>query len=58
MATSRRKPRPTDWADRAAALTGARKAKLRAEPVAPELAVLGDAPPAGDAWLHKLKWDG
>lgn len=58
MATSRRKARPTDWADRAAALTGARKAKLRAEPVAPELAVLGDAPPAGDDWLHELKWDG
>jgi bifunctional non-homologous end joining protein LigD len=38
-------------------LNGARKAKLPAF-VAPQLATLVKEPPAGDLWLHELKFDG
>src|SRR5256885_17227533 len=38
-------------------LVGARKAKLPAF-VAPQLATLVKEPPAGDLWLHELKFDG
>lgn len=33
-------------------------AKSTKEAFAPELAKLVKAPPAGDAWLHEIKWDG
>lgn len=38
-------------------LPGARKAALP-EFIAPQLATLVDKPPAGDEWLHELKFDG
>ena len=38
-------------------LTGARKAAMP-EFVAPQLATLVDKPPAGEDWLHELKFDG
>jgi bifunctional non-homologous end joining protein LigD len=53
-----RRRRKIDWAARAAELPGARPARLKAEPFKPELAVLGDAAPPGDDWIHELKWDG
>ena len=31
---------------------------LKDEAFAPELAKLAKDPPAGDAWLHEVKWDG
>src|SRR5690606_32890289 len=45
------------WRKRALALDGARD---DATPVgfAPELTMLRAAPPAGDDWLHEIKWDG
>lgn len=46
-----------DWARRAAALSGARPAR-DAAPIKPQLASLRETPPAGDGWLHELKWDG
>lgn len=49
--------RRVDWSARAAALAGA-KAKRGWTPSDPQLATLRDAPPAGDDWLHELKWDG
>jgi len=49
--------RRVDWSARVAALTGA-KAKRGWMPLAPQLATLRDVPPAGDDWLHELKWDG
>jgi bifunctional non-homologous end joining protein LigD len=52
------KSRRVDWAKRATALPGARKAKLKNEAFAPQLAKLVDAPPTGEAWLHEVKWDG
>jgi bifunctional non-homologous end joining protein LigD len=47
----------TVWRRRAFALAGARDGAM---PVgfAPELATLRAAPPAGEDWLHELKWDG
>jgi bifunctional non-homologous end joining protein LigD len=33
-------------------------ARLKQEPFSPELAKLVAAAPAGDAWLHEVKWDG
>src|SRR5688500_3703254 len=36
---------------------GARRAKLP-DSVAPQLATLVKEPPAGDEWLHELKFDG
>ena len=50
--------RRRDWAKAAMKLTGARKAAAPTEFFAPQLARLGDAPPAGDQWLHEIKWDG
>src|SRR5690606_20345212 len=50
--------RKRDWSKRALALTGARKAKAAAGPFKPQLARLGELPPAGDQWLHEIKWDG
>ncbi|MEO6264793.1 MAG: non-homologous end-joining DNA ligase, partial [Luteimonas sp.] len=47
----------TDWQARAQALAGARPKRGWAPPP-PQLATLRDAPPAGDDWLHELKWDG
>ncbi|HWJ71574.1 MAG TPA: DNA ligase D [Kaistia sp.] len=44
-------------ADTAASLKGARKAKLP-DFVPPELATLVAAPPAGERWLHEIKFDG
>lgn len=37
-----------------------RKSRLRAAPqfVPPQLAKLADAPPAGEGWLHEIKFDG
>ena len=32
--------------------------QLKDEAFAPELAKLATDPPAGDAWLHEVKWDG
>jgi bifunctional non-homologous end joining protein LigD len=45
------------WNKRALALDGARDGHM---PVgfAPELTLLRVAPPAGDDWLHEIKWDG
>lgn len=50
--------RRVDWAKKAAALDGARSAQPPQRAFAPQLAKLGDAPPAGDRWLHEIKWDG
>ncbi len=50
--------RRIDWAARAAALDGARPKPRGWKPPAPQLATLRAAPPAGDDWLHELKWDG
>ncbi|HEY0506029.1 MAG TPA: DNA ligase D [Lysobacter sp.] len=47
-----------DWAKQASKLANARKAPAPTEFFAPQLARLGDAPPAGDQWLHEIKWDG
>lgn len=41
-----------------AAMPQARVASVSAGFFKPELARLGDAPPAGDGWLHEVKWDG
>ncbi len=54
----RTRKRKVDWNTRASALTAARRAKLVDAPFAPQLAVLGSAPPQGDDWLHEAKWDG
>ncbi len=53
-----RKGRRKDWARKAMALTGAKKAKAPGGPFEPQLAKLGDAPPSGAQWIHELKWDG
>ena len=50
--------RKIDWAAKAAKLTGAKKATLRNEAFAPQLAKLGDSAPHGPQWLHEVKWDG
>jgi bifunctional non-homologous end joining protein LigD len=56
--TARSRKRATDWSARAAALPGARPRPRGWQPPAPQLATLRAAPPAGDDWLHELKWDG
>ncbi|MEO7071565.1 MAG: DNA ligase D, partial [Rhodanobacter sp.] len=63
--TSRRKPVPklkkvsrAQLARAAAALPGARKASASGAFFKPELARLRDTPPAGEQWLHEVKWDG
>ncbi len=57
IAPARARAVTTAWRRRALALDGARDGAM---PVgfAPELATLRAAPPAGDDWLHELKWDG
>ncbi|GAA3911537.1 DNA ligase D [Luteimonas lutimaris] len=45
------------WRKRALALAGARDGHMPTG-FAPELAALRAAPPAGDNWLHEIKWDG
>lgn len=47
-----------DWSKVAAKLGNARKAPAPTEFFAPQLARLGETPPAGDQWLHEIKWDG
>jgi len=42
----------------AAGLEGARKAAASSDFFKPELARLRDTAPAGDDWLHEVKWDG
>jgi ATP-dependent DNA ligase len=59
-APDRRATAHADLADRRddlSQLPGARRARLPGF-VAPQLAHLVSAPPAGDAWLHELKFDG
>jgi bifunctional non-homologous end joining protein LigD len=46
-----------DWRARALALPGARRGELPS-PFRPQLATLRPAPPAGEDWLHEIKWDG
>ncbi|HSS50148.1 MAG TPA: DNA ligase D, partial [Thermoanaerobaculia bacterium] len=50
---------PSDKAKRIApaAIPGAKKAKMPAT-IKPELATLVDAVPAGDEWVHEIKYDG
>jgi bifunctional non-homologous end joining protein LigD len=60
--TAAAKPRARKAADTGtsaavAALPGARKAAMPAEPM-PELATLVDDVPPGDDWLHEIKYDG
>jgi bifunctional non-homologous end joining protein LigD len=50
--------RRIDWAARAAKLPKAKAAKLRDAAFAPQLAKLTAKPPAGEQWLHEIKWDG
>ncbi len=42
----------------AAALPGARAVPATSAFFAPELTRLRESPPAGEAWLHEVKWDG
>jgi bifunctional non-homologous end joining protein LigD len=55
VARSRRK---RDWSAKAARLRGAKKGRITGEFFKPQLAKLGQAPPAGEQWLHEIKWDG
>ena len=57
-APARGRRRRIDWTARAAALEGARPKPRGWTPPSPQLATLRAAPPAGDDWLHELKWDG
>lgn len=57
-ATRPRKPPRTKLARQAAGMNGARQASISTEFFKPELARLRDHPPAGDSWLHEVKWDG
>ncbi len=52
------KRRHRDWASKARALDGARKAAAPAGCFEPQLARLGSSPPRGEQWVHELKWDG
>ena len=57
-APSRKSPRrEAAWRERALALEGARD-RPHPSGFAAELCTLREAPPAGDAWLHEIKWDG
>jgi bifunctional non-homologous end joining protein LigD len=47
-----------DWTARALKLSKAKKARLKNEAFAPQLAKLGTAPPEGEQWIHEFKWDG
>ncbi|MCC8539138.1 DNA ligase D [Xanthomonas axonopodis pv. poinsettiicola] len=53
-----RKGRRKSWSKQALALANARTAQMQDAPFAPQLARLGQAPPAGEQWLHEIKWDG
>lgn len=53
-----KRARKRDWNAIASKIAGAKRAKLADTAFAPQLATLGDAPPAGDGWLHEAKWDG
>ena len=53
----RTRRRRIDWKTRAMALDGAKPLRGTTE-VDPQLATLRETPPAGDGWLHELKWDG
>ncbi|MFO3703448.1 DNA ligase D [Xanthomonas codiaei] len=53
-----RKGRRKSWSKQALALANARTALMQDAPFAPQLARLGQAPPAGEQWLHEIKWDG
>src|SRR5690606_35007897 len=50
--------RRQDWAAKALALPGARKAAAPTGWFEPQLAKLGSASPRGEQWIHELKWDG
>lgn len=52
------KARKKDWAKRALALPDARKAPAPEGAFAPQLAKLGEGVPAGESWIHEIKWDG
>ena len=60
--TTARTPAPRrrkiDWSAAAQALPGARKTRLANEAFTPQLARLRSHAPAGEGWLHELKWDG
>jgi len=56
--TRPRKPPRAKLARQAAGMNGARQASISTEFFKPELARLRDHPPAGDDWLHEVKWDG
>lgn len=62
-ATTRKATAPTRratprWDGLLDKLPGAHRARLADAAFTPQLARLGDAPPAGDDWLHEAKWDG
>ncbi len=48
---------PARWRTRALKLEGAVRRALAAE-LGPQLCSVADRPPAGDAWVHEVKWDG
>ncbi|MDQ3287251.1 MAG: DNA ligase D [Pseudomonadota bacterium] len=56
--TRPRTSRASQWAKRALALQGAHPLDGSSTLVVPQLAALRESPPAGDDWLHELKWDG
>ncbi|MDQ3510641.1 MAG: non-homologous end-joining DNA ligase, partial [Pseudomonadota bacterium] len=56
--TKPRKASAKTWAKRALALEGANALEGQFPLVVPQLATLRESPPAGDDWLHELKWDG
>jgi bifunctional non-homologous end joining protein LigD len=57
-AAKKTRARKVDWSRKASSLDGARAKPESWKPLAPQLATLREAPPAGDDWLHELKWDG
>ena len=64
-ATSRKRAAPKPravgrlaLAKSAASLEGVVKARPKAEFFQPQLAKLHEHPPAGDEWIHEVKWDG
>jgi bifunctional non-homologous end joining protein LigD len=58
LATPPAQRRRKDWARKASALRGARKAAAPSGSFEPQLARLGKSPPRGEQWVHELKWDG
>jgi len=53
-----RRKRRKDWGAKASALPHAKRAKAPDGPFSPQLARLGQQPPAGEQWIHEIKWDG